>query len=128
MHHSKKYDNAPMPYSVFFHGGFAVHGTGAVWRLGSPASHGCVRLRTSNARKFYDIVKKHGKKNVTIKVIGKTRLPKVHYAAKKRYNRYSSNYSLFSWNRPVKRRAYKTRRPSHRRRRASNSYSHYSWF
>lgn len=27
MWYSKKYDNAPMPHSVFFHGGYAVHAT-----------------------------------------------------------------------------------------------------
>lgn len=53
---SKTYDNAPMPYAVFFTGGYAVHGTAAVGRLGSRASHGCVRLSTSNAKKFYDLV------------------------------------------------------------------------
>ncbi len=122
MHYSKQYNNAPMPYTVFFHGGYAVHGTGATWRLGSPASHGCVRLRTSNAKKFYDIVKKHGQKNVTIKVVGKTKLRKKRlYAAKKRYN-------TFTWNRPVKRRTYKARRSTYRRR-ASNNYDHfYNWF
>ncbi|TGU67770.1 L,D-transpeptidase, partial [Mesorhizobium sp. M1C.F.Ca.ET.144.01.1.1] len=36
MWYSRKYDNSPMPYSVFFHGGFAIHGTGAVRHLGRP--------------------------------------------------------------------------------------------
>lgn len=59
-HRSQKYDDAPMPYSVFFRGGYAVHGTNALGRLGRPASHGCVRLSPSNARRFFELVKQHG--------------------------------------------------------------------
>ena len=68
MHYSKKYDNAPMPYSVFFHFGYAIHGTDVVSRLGRPASHGCIRLHTNNARKLYNLVKRHGKENIKIMV------------------------------------------------------------
>jgi lipoprotein-anchoring transpeptidase ErfK/SrfK len=63
---SKKYDNAPMPYSVFFTGGYAVHGTSKVKALGRPASHGCVRLQTKNAAKFYSLVQQVGRKNTKI--------------------------------------------------------------
>jgi lipoprotein-anchoring transpeptidase ErfK/SrfK len=66
MWRSRKYDNAPMPYSVFYNGGYAVHGTGHVKSLGRPASHGCVRLATSNAKRFYDLVQQHGRNNVRI--------------------------------------------------------------
>jgi len=52
MRYSKKYDNAPMPHSVFFNGGYAVHATYAVMHLGGPASHGCVRLHPDNAADF----------------------------------------------------------------------------
>ena len=68
MHYSRKYDNSPMPYSVFYHRGYAVHGTNYVRRLGRPASHGCIRLRTANARKFYNLVRRHGRRNTLIKV------------------------------------------------------------
>jgi lipoprotein-anchoring transpeptidase ErfK/SrfK len=68
MHYSRKYDNSPMPYSVFYHGGFAIHGTNYVRRLGRPASHGCIRLHTANARKFYNLVNRYGRKNTLIKV------------------------------------------------------------
>ena len=44
MHYSSKYNNAPMPHSIFFHKGWAIHGTSAVGDLGRPASHGCIRL------------------------------------------------------------------------------------
>ena len=57
MHYSKKYDNAPMPYSIFFSGGYAIHGTPHVGNLGRPASHGCVRLAPGNAKRLYEIVK-----------------------------------------------------------------------
>jgi lipoprotein-anchoring transpeptidase ErfK/SrfK len=69
MHYSRKYNNAPMPYTVFFKGGYAVHGTKSVSRLGSRASHGCVRLHTSNAKKFYSLVRKYGKKYTQIKIV-----------------------------------------------------------
>ena len=61
--YSRKYDNAPMPHSVFFHGGYAIHGTTAVRSLGRPASHGCVRLHPSNASKLYSYIRKYGMGN-----------------------------------------------------------------
>jgi lipoprotein-anchoring transpeptidase ErfK/SrfK len=56
MHYSSKYDNAPMPHSIFFLGGYAVHGTNAVGSLGRPVSHGCVRLAPGNAATLYSLV------------------------------------------------------------------------
>jgi lipoprotein-anchoring transpeptidase ErfK/SrfK len=49
-HRSSRYNNAPMPYSIFYNGNFAVHGTNQVSRLGRPASAGCVRLGLENTR------------------------------------------------------------------------------
>jgi len=69
MHYSKKYYNSPMPYSIFFKGGYAIHGTRSVSRLGSRASHGCVRLLTSNAKKLYKLVRKFGKYNTKIEIV-----------------------------------------------------------
>ena len=46
---STVYDNAPMPHAIFFHGGFAIHGSYDIARLGGPASHGCIRLHPSAA-------------------------------------------------------------------------------
>lgn len=57
---SRKYDNAPMPYAMFYYRGFAVHGTSSIKRLGRPASHGCVRLHPDNARKLFSLVKRNG--------------------------------------------------------------------
>ena len=65
-HVSKTYDDAKMPYAVFFTGGYAVHATAAVGHLGRPASHGCVRLAPQNAALFYDLVKTYGKSNTQI--------------------------------------------------------------
>ncbi len=56
MWYSRKYDNSPMPHSVFFLGGYAIHGTHSIRRLGTPASHGCVRLHPSNAAKLYSLI------------------------------------------------------------------------
>jgi len=72
MHYSRKYNNSPMPYSVFFNGGIATHGTNALGRLGRPASHGCIRLRKGHARRFFNLVRKHGKARTRIIVRGST--------------------------------------------------------
>jgi lipoprotein-anchoring transpeptidase ErfK/SrfK len=68
MWYSRKYDNSPMPHSIFFRGGYAIHGTGEVKRLGSPASHGCVRLHPDNARELYNMVSGVGAKNARITI------------------------------------------------------------
>lgn len=57
-----------MPYSVFFKGANAIHGTKSTHRLGSRASHGCIRLTNSNAYKFYQLVQKYKRSNTRIKV------------------------------------------------------------
>lgn len=67
-HKSSQYNDAPMPYSVFFVDGIAVHGTNAVAKLGQPASHGCVRLSTDNAASFYQLVSAYGKWSTKITV------------------------------------------------------------
>src|SRR6266850_5132801 len=53
-HYSKEFDDAPMPHSIFFTKiGHAIHGTDFEGRLGTPASHGCVRLSRANAATLY---------------------------------------------------------------------------
>ncbi len=59
-YYSKKYDNAPMPYAMFYHRGFAIHGTNAISRLGRPASHGCIRLHPDNAATLFSMIKRSG--------------------------------------------------------------------
>ncbi len=68
MHYSKKYHNSPMPHSIFFRGGYAIHGTGAVKRLGRRASHGCIRLHPKNAATLYSMVRRNGAGNTRIKI------------------------------------------------------------
>ncbi|WP_421723245.1 L,D-transpeptidase [Bauldia sp.] len=68
-HRSRKYNNAPMPWSVFYYRGYAVHGTTDLKRLGQPASHGCIRLHPDNAELFYKLVKSNGKQNTLISVV-----------------------------------------------------------
>jgi lipoprotein-anchoring transpeptidase ErfK/SrfK len=65
-HRSRKYDNAPMPYAIFFHGGYAVHATYEVKRLGRPASHGCIRLHPKNAAVFFGLAQKYGLRNTKV--------------------------------------------------------------
>lgn len=65
-HRSSRYNNAPMPYSIFYNGNYAVHGTNQVSRLGSPASAGCIRLHTENAALLFKLAQQEGLKNTRI--------------------------------------------------------------
>jgi L,D-transpeptidase catalytic domain len=70
-HYSKEWDDAPMPHSIFFtKKGHAIHGTDVVRRLGSPASHGCVRLSRANAATLFALVKAEGLSNTTVTLSG----------------------------------------------------------
>jgi len=74
-HFSKEFDDAPMPHSIFFTKiGHAIHGTDSVNRLGSPASHGCVRLSRENASKLWDLVKQEGVLNTTVTLTGSSQV------------------------------------------------------
>ena len=66
--YSKEYDDAPMPYAVFFNGGYAIHGTYDTKRLGRPASHGCVRLAPGNAARLFSLVERQGPRNTRISI------------------------------------------------------------
>jgi hypothetical protein len=63
---SRKYNWSPMPHSIFFHEGYAIHGTVYVSRLGRRASHGCVRLHPTNAAALFELVRSRGPNNTTI--------------------------------------------------------------
>ena len=67
-HRSTIYSGSPMPHSIFFHGGYAIHGSYETKYLGRPASHGCVRLHPSNAAALYSLVRKYGSGNTVIKI------------------------------------------------------------
>ena len=60
MWRSSKYEWAPMPHSIFFRGGYAIHGTLETRALGRPVSHGCVRLAPDHARQLFDLVRHEG--------------------------------------------------------------------
>jgi hypothetical protein len=74
-HYSKEFDDAPMPHSIFFTKiGHAIHGTDSVNRLGSPASHGCVRLSRENASRLYALVQEQGVLNTTVTLTGSSQV------------------------------------------------------
>ena len=84
MHYSRKYHMSPMPHSIFFRGGYAIHGTYATGALGRPASHGCVRLAPGHAAALYAMVQREG---ATISISGspphsKTMVAKRHGGGK----------------------------------------------
>ena len=68
-HKSSRYDGAPMPYSIFYSGNFAIHGTNQVSRLGRPASAGCVRLHPSNAAHLFGLAQQVGLKSFKVVVV-----------------------------------------------------------
>src|ERR1700727_1259984 len=70
-HFSKEFDDAPMPHSIFFTKvGHAIHGTESEGRLGTPVSHGCVRLSRANASTLYALVEQQGVLNTTVTLTG----------------------------------------------------------
>jgi lipoprotein-anchoring transpeptidase ErfK/SrfK len=68
MHYSRKYDMTPMPHSIFFRGGYAIHATNMVKSLGQPASHGCIRLSPKNAATLFSLVKQYGLNQTRISI------------------------------------------------------------
>src|SRR5216117_1779263 len=74
-HYSKEFDDAPMPHSIFFTKiGHAIHGTDSEARLGTPASHGCVRLSRANASTLYALVQEQGVLNTTVTLTGSSQV------------------------------------------------------
>jgi lipoprotein-anchoring transpeptidase ErfK/SrfK len=67
--YSTIYHRSPMPWSIFFHRGYAIHGTTEVKNLGRPASHGCVRLHPDNARTLFELVLAYGKGKTSIVIV-----------------------------------------------------------
>jgi len=74
-HFSKEFDDAPMPHSIFFTKvGHAIHGTESEGRLGTPVSHGCVRLSRANATTLYALVQQQGVLNTTVTLTGSSQI------------------------------------------------------
>ena len=87
-HFSRQYHWSPMPHSIFFHEGYAIHGSYEVARIGHPASHGCIRLAPKNAALLFALVQER-KGDTTITVTGeapvKTMIAKVKHKSKKQH-------------------------------------------
>jgi lipoprotein-anchoring transpeptidase ErfK/SrfK len=70
-HYSREWDDAPMPFSIFFtQKGHAIHGSLDTKNIGRPASHGCVRLTPANAEKLFALVEEDGVLNTTVVLTG----------------------------------------------------------
>lgn len=92
--YSTLYYHSPMPHSIFFAGGYAIHGTYETGWLGHPASHGCVRISPENAAVLFDMVKEEG---AIIHITGQP--PETHYAV--RHHRRPTIYAGRGWGRPA---------------------------
>ena len=71
--YSRRYNWSPMPHAIFFHKGYAIHGTYVVSRLGRPASHGCVSLHPSHAAVLFALVRDEGMGRTRIVVTDQAR-------------------------------------------------------
>ena len=92
IHYSKKYYHSPMPHSIFFDGGYAIHGTYETAWLGRPASHGCVRISPQNAALLFEMVREEG---ATIHITGEP--PATHYASH-RHRYYAAAPRSYGYN------------------------------
>jgi hypothetical protein len=97
--YSRKYDWSPMPYSIFFEGGYAIHGSYEISHLGRPASHGCIRLHPKHAAVLFSLVE-HNRNDTRIVVTGERQersaysARTVHSARSKRAERPAYNYRV----------------------------------
>lgn len=87
-HYSRKYHMSPMPYSIFFAGGYAIHGTYETRWLGHPASHGCIRLAPGNAAHLFHMVQREG---ADIRITG---TPPHALFASRRHHHNSAAYAM----------------------------------
>jgi L,D-transpeptidase catalytic domain len=98
-HYSKEFDDAPMPHSIFFTKiGHAIHGTDSEKWLGTPVSHGCVRLSRANATTLYALVEKEGVLNTTVTLTGSSQIalarnPRGRATAVARRDQYDQQYN-----------------------------------
>jgi hypothetical protein len=106
-HYSKEFDDAPMPHSIFFTKiGHAIHGTDSEGRLGTPASHGCVRLSRANATTLYALVQEQGVLNATVTLTGSSQIalarnPRGANTAVARRDPYEQQYQYSDSGEPV---------------------------
>ena len=91
-HFSREWDDAPMPNSIFFtQQGHAIHGSSHVKAIGTPASHGCVRLQPRNASILFALVKQQGMSNTRIVLTGE--IPRANELVARRERDYQRSYS-----------------------------------
>jgi hypothetical protein len=92
-HFSREWDDAPMPHSIFFtQQGHAIHGSGHLKAIGTPASHGCVRLEPKNASILFALVKHEHMSNTRVELTGETPVG-VGVAVARRNRDYQRSYS-----------------------------------
>ncbi len=60
VHPSRKLDNSPVPHSIFYSGGFAIHGTLDDASIGRPASYGGIRVSRYAASVIYGLIEYYG--------------------------------------------------------------------
>lgn len=65
-HKSSLYNDAPMPFAIFFRGNYAIHGTNQISKLGRPASAGCVRLHPEHASVLFSLTQAVGRQNMRV--------------------------------------------------------------
>jgi hypothetical protein len=74
-HYSKVWDEAPMPHSIFFTKiGHAIHGSYDTKKLGTSASHGCVRLSSAHAATLFAMVQQDGVTTTKVVLTGSERV------------------------------------------------------
>lgn len=66
---SRLFNDAPMPWAIFYDGHYAIHGTMSIYALGRPASMGCTRLHPENAKILFNLVKSRGPQSLQVIVV-----------------------------------------------------------
>ena len=103
-HFSKEWDDAPMPHSIFFTmQGHAIHGSPHTKRLGTRASHGCVRL--------FALVQKNGMKNTRVVVKGGFGFDFDFFSSRSTRSTRTSGISDYDYNEYAPRKNKKKRNP-----------------
>ncbi len=67
-HKSSLYNDAPMPFAIFYSGNYAIHGTNQISRLGRPASAGCIRLHPKHAAILFKLTQRVGLRNMKVQI------------------------------------------------------------
>jgi hypothetical protein len=68
MYYSSKFENSPTPHSVFFRGGYAIHGTQYVKEIGAKSFPWLLRLHPRNTARLYRLVVTYGFDDTRIRI------------------------------------------------------------